>query len=100
MIMPKTIIFHNTLFAFTFLYLMVSPHTSYAEQKNYQALNTAQFQISKKITKDDKLFDIPEVNCLATNNYLVRLDSIQTHSAMYQTPTLSLLYLSTTRLLL
>ena len=98
--MPKTLIFHNTLFAFTFLYLMVSPHVSYTDQKNYQALNTAQFKISKKITKDDKLFDTPVFIHLTPNSYFVRFESIQTCSVVYPGRIQPLLFLSTTKLLL
>ena len=100
MILPKKVIFHNTLFVFTFMYLMVSPHISYAEQQHYKALNTAQFKISKKITKDDKLFDDPVFIRLTTHHYFVRFESVQAFSEVCPSPRHPLLFLSTTRLIL
>ena len=101
MIMPKTIIFHNTLFVLTFLYLMVSPHVAYADQTNYKVLNSAQIKVSKKITKDDNLSYLSAFINKTQISSFPRLESIQVCSALFIiSPIQSLSILSTIRLLL
>ena len=101
MIMPRSIIPHNILFLFTFLYLMVSPHVSYAEQANYKALDPYQSKISKKIAKDDNLPDIPFFIYKTQTNYFARFKSIQACLVLlFPSPTQSLSTLSMIRLLL
>jgi hypothetical protein len=101
MIMPRSIIAHNILFLFTFLYLMVSPHVSYAEQANYKALDPFQSKISKKIPKDDNLSDVPVFIYKIQTDYLTRFESIQACSFLFLiSPTQSLSILSMVRLLL
>ncbi len=101
MIMPKTIIFHNTLFVFTFLYLMVSPHVSYADQTDYKVLNCAQIKVSKKITKDDNLTDASVCIYLTANYNFAQFESVRVCSVVsIISPIQSLSILSTIRLLL
>ena len=99
--MPRSIIFHNILFLFTFLYLMVSPHVSYADQTNYKALDPSQFKISKKIAKDDNLFNVPVFISKTQTDYFARFKSIQACSALFpRSPTQRLSILSMIRLIL
>ena len=100
MIMPRIIIAHNILFLFTFLYLMVSPHVSYAEQANYKALDPYQSKISKKIAKDDNLPDFP-VFIYKIKTGFARFESIKACSVLFPIhPEQSLSILSMIRLLL
>ena len=101
MIMPRSIISHTILFLFTFLYLMVSPHVSYADQANYKALDPFQSKISNKIAKDDSQSDVPVFIYKDQTDYFVRFKSIQPCSALFLiSSTQSLSILSKIRLLL